>query len=109
MKQQWAHRSAAAGVSRGPLVGRDRELGRLVSKFEEASISCRGSLAMIVGEPGIGKTFLCEYLAAAVENRGGQALFGHCYEEGSLSLPYLAFVELLRGYALSREAADLAG
>jgi predicted ATPase len=32
---------------------------------------------------------------------------GHCYEEGSLSLPYLAFVEALRSYVLSREIKDL--
>jgi predicted ATPase len=32
---------------------------------------------------------------------------GHCYEEGSLSLPYLAFVEALRSYVLSREVKDL--
>ena len=44
---------------------------------------------MVVGEPGIGKTALCEQLATYVALRGGKALVGHCYEEGSLSLPYL--------------------
>ena len=34
-------------------------------------------------------------------------MVGHCYEEGSLSLPYLAFVEALRSYALTRETQDL--
>ena len=33
--------------------------------------------------------------------RGGLALWGHCYEEGSLSLPYLAFVEAIRSYVQS--------
>ena len=51
---------------------------------------------MVVGEPGIGKTALCEQLATYVALRGGKALVGHCYEEGSLSLPYLAFVEAMR-------------
>ncbi len=32
----------------------------------------------------------------------GRTLVGHCYEEGSLSLPYLAFVEALRTYVLAR-------
>jgi aspartyl-tRNA synthetase len=32
---------------------------------------------------------------------------GHCYEEGSLSLPYLAFVEAMRSYVLERDADDL--
>jgi hypothetical protein len=39
---------------------------------------------------------LCEQLAAYLAQRGGRALWGHSYEEGSLSLPYLAFVEALR-------------
>jgi broad-specificity NMP kinase len=48
---------------------------------------------MVVGEPGIGKTALCEQLSTYASLRGGQTLVGHCYEEGSLSLPYLPFVE----------------
>jgi len=62
---------------------------------------------MVVGEPGIGKTALCEQLATYVTLRGGKYLVGHCYEEGSLSLPYLAFVEAMRSYVLSRETRDL--
>jgi tetratricopeptide (TPR) repeat protein len=62
---------------------------------------------MVVGEPGIGKTAVCEQLATYVTLRGGKALVGHCYEEGSLSLPYLAFVEALRSYVLTRDASDL--
>ena len=34
-------------------------------------------------------------------------LWGHCYEEGSLSLPYLAFVEAIRSYVLDREPPEL--
>src|SRR5262249_51346605 len=34
-------------------------------------------------------------------------LVGHCYEEGSLSLPYLGFVEAMRSYVLTREPAGL--
>src|SRR5438105_6556471 len=57
---------------------------------------------MVVGEPGIGKTALCEQLATYVAIRGGMALVGHCYEEGSFSLPYLPFVEAIRSYVLAR-------
>ena len=32
---------------------------------------------------------------------------GHCYEEGSLSLPYLPFVEAMRSYVLGREPDGL--
>jgi len=62
---------------------------------------------MVTGEPGIGKTALCEQLSTYVTLRGGRTLVGHCYEAGSLSLPYLAFVEALRSYVLSREAKEL--
>ena len=81
-------------------VGREAELRQLQSAFDAAT-SGQGSLTMVVGEPGIGKTALCEQLATYVALRGGRALVGHCYEEGSLSLPYLAFVEALRTYAQS--------
>jgi hypothetical protein len=40
---------------------------------------------MLVGEPSIGKTALCEQLASYVGARGGLALVGHCHccPEGS--------------------------
>jgi tetratricopeptide (TPR) repeat protein len=87
-------------------VGREPELKQLQSAFDGA-ISGQGALMMVTGEPGIGKTALCEQLSTYVTLRGGRTLVGHCYEEGSLSLPYLAFVEALRSYVLTREAKDL--
>jgi len=87
-------------------VGREAELRQLQSCFDAAA-SGQGALTMVVGEPGIGKTALCEQLATYVALRGGQALVGHCYEEGSLSLPYLAFVEALRTYAQTRDVSRL--
>jgi tetratricopeptide (TPR) repeat protein/archaellum biogenesis ATPase FlaH len=87
-------------------VGREPELKQLQSAFDGA-ISGQGDLMMVMGEPGIGKTALCEQLSTYVTLRGGRTLVGHCYEAGSLSLPYLAFVEALRSYVLSREVTDL--
>jgi hypothetical protein len=87
-------------------VGREHELRQLQHAFDVA-LSGQGSLAMVVGEPGIGKTSLCEQLATYVAVRGGRALVGHCYEEGSLSLPYLPFVEAMRSYVLAREPDGL--
>src|SRR5205085_8925378 len=37
----------------------------------------------------------------------GKTLVGHCYEEGSLSLPYLPFIEALRSYVLDRDPEGL--
>jgi tetratricopeptide (TPR) repeat protein len=87
-------------------VGREAELRQLQSCFDAAA-SGQGSLTMVVGEPGIGKTALCEQLATYAGLRGGRALVGHCYEEGSLSLPYLAFVEALKTYAQARDVNQL--
>ena len=87
-------------------VGRESELTQLEVAFDNA-LSGVGSLSMVVGEPGIGKTALIEQLATYVTLRGGKTLVGHCYEEGSLSLPYLAFVEAMRSYVLDREPEGL--
>lgn len=102
---------ASEGVQSDPIyrrtfVGREQELKQLEGTFDRA-ISGQGSFAMVVGEPGIGKTALCEQIATYVAVRGGKTLVGHCYEEGSLSLPYLAFVEALRTYVLAREPEKL--
>ena len=91
---------------RRTFVGREAELAQLHEGFDRA-MSGEGSLVMVVGEPGIGKTSLCEQLATYVSLRGGKSLVGHCYEEGSLSLPYLAFVEAMRSYVLERDPDDL--
>jgi eukaryotic-like serine/threonine-protein kinase len=102
---------AKAAPAENPLyrrvfVGREQELKQLQSAFDGA-VSGQGALWMVLGEPGIGKTALCEQLATYVTLRGGKTLVGHCYEEGSLSLPYLAFVEAMRSYVLDRQADDL--
>ena len=104
-------RSAGPGgdnpIYRRTFVGREQELRQLQNAFDGA-LSGQGALTMVVGEPGIGKTALCEQLATYVAVRGGKALVGHSYEEGSLSLPYLPFVEALRSYVLEREPEALA-
>jgi len=87
-------------------VGREHELKQLHAAFD-AALSGQGSLVMVVGEPGIGKTALCEQLATYAALRGGKALVGHCYEEGSLTLPYLPFVEAMRSYVLARDPDGL--
>jgi hypothetical protein len=101
---------SAAGVA-SPIygrtfVGREHELAQLKDTFD-AALSGEGALVMVVGEPGIGKTALCEQLETYAVLRGGQALVGHCYEEGSLSQPYLAFIEALRAYVMTREEDGL--
>ncbi|OGP50623.1 MAG: hypothetical protein A2Y79_06980 [Deltaproteobacteria bacterium RBG_13_43_22] len=110
-KDHKASSEEAMALTENPLyrrvfVGREPELRQLQSAFDNA-LSGQGSLRMIVGEPGIGKTALTEQLATYVSLRGGKSIVGHCYEEGSLSLPYLAFVEALRTYTTDRDPTEL--
>jgi tetratricopeptide (TPR) repeat protein len=97
---------AADPLYRTVFVGREAELKQLQQAYD-AAVSGQGGLVMVVGEPGIGKTAICQQLATYVSLRGGRTLVGHCYEEGSLSLPYLAFVEAMRTYVLARDPDGL--
>src|SRR3990172_6999425 len=76
--------------------------GRSAARPRGGGLGGEGALVMVVGEPGIGKTAATEQLLTYVAMRGGRSLVGHCYEEGSLALPYLPFVEAMRSYALVR-------
>jgi tetratricopeptide (TPR) repeat protein len=86
-------------TDRVPPIGREPELKHLAQQLEEA-LAGRGSLIMIGGEPGIGKTHLSLALLEAARVRGAFAIAGQCYEmEGSP--PYVPFVEMLEHIARS--------
>jgi hypothetical protein len=87
-------------------VGRQAELHQLKAAFEQAA-SGQGALIMLVGEPGIGKTALCEQLVSFISTRNGLALVGHSYPEGSARVPYQPFVEALDTFARQRDAETL--
>ena len=83
-------------------VGREQELARLARFFERA-VGGSGKIVFVTGEPGMGKTALCdEYVRRARAGRQS-AVFarGHCVEQYGASEAYLpvleAFGELLRG------------
>ncbi|MEX2557224.1 MAG: AAA family ATPase [Actinomycetota bacterium] len=77
-------------------VGRERELASLRDAVE-GSMGGRGSMLMIVGEPGIGKTRLAEEAGVYARLRGAQVLIGRCYESEA-SLPFIPFVQAIRSY-----------
>ncbi|MDP9237593.1 MAG: AAA family ATPase, partial [Chloroflexota bacterium] len=93
------------GLNWGAFVGRREEMEQLKEALEGA-LSGKGSLAMLVGEPGIGKTRLAEEFGVYSGLRGAQVLTGHCYE-GESSLPYRPFVEAFRQYTRTRPDAEL--
>jgi class 3 adenylate cyclase/tetratricopeptide (TPR) repeat protein len=85
-------------------VGRQAELQRLQAALERAARGY-GALVMLSGEPGIGKTALCEQVVSFVDARRGVALVGHCYPEGSS--PYQPLVEAFESFALQRDPETL--
>lgn len=87
-----------AGVVRGHFVGRADELDR-IHRGVDGALGGNGSLVMIAGEPGIGKTHLAQQAANYAGLRGMQLLFGHCHENQA-GIPYLPFVEALRSYVV---------
>ena len=77
-------------------MGRQREMSELRAALEE-SLARGGRLAMLVGEPGIGKTRTAQELASYAETRGTQVLWGRCYEEEGAPL-YWPWLQSLRSY-----------
>jgi class 3 adenylate cyclase/tetratricopeptide (TPR) repeat protein len=90
---------AAAGGDRTPFVARDDELADLRRALEAAAAE-RGSLVLIGGEPGVGKTRLTQELAAEADAMGVRVLTGHCVEREGAA-PYTPWVEVLE-QALAR-------
>ena len=94
------HRLAGA-----PFVGRQQELAALKAALEETLVG-KGSLQVVAGEAGIGKTRLARELMLYAQLRGAKVLVGRCTEaEGSL--PYLPFVEALGTLVGEEEKEDL--
>src|SRR5215831_18250340 len=62
---------AAVEPSRGAFVGRKAELAELVAGLQDASTG-RGSLYLLAGEPGIGKSRLAEELVVEARARGAR-------------------------------------
>jgi predicted ATPase/DNA-binding SARP family transcriptional activator len=73
-------------------VGRDGELDVLNQLWKEAAEGLR-RVALIAGEPGIGKTRLASELARTAHDAGAIVLFGRCDED--LGVPYQPFTEAL--------------
>lgn len=83
----------AAGRGRRGFFGRTRELAWLHERWE-AAVAGSKRLAVLDGEPGIGKTRLAAQLAAEVHAQGALVLWGQCSPEPST--PYQPVTEGLR-------------
>jgi predicted ATPase len=87
---------------RGPFVGRETQLGALVSAVDAAGFG-EIVLALVAGEPGIGKTRLVNEVAARVSARvGARVLWGTCWE-GEGAPAYWPWLQLLRALLADRK------
>ena len=77
---------------RPPLIGRHAEHGRLARHLQDAARGL-GSLVLLGGEPGVGKTRLAEHLLLEARDQRMLGLTGHCYEAGTT--PFSPFVDIV--------------
>jgi DNA-binding SARP family transcriptional activator len=100
-----------AAARSGPLLGRKRELAQLHEVWARGGPNSR-RMALVTGEPGIGKTRLVSEFAAGLDRAATSVLYGAAREEPLV--PYEPLVDCLREPlrdppALPEEAAALAG
>ena len=88
-------------------VGRSRELTALTAALRQAATG-DARLALVAGEPGIGKTELARAFARAAGNDGALVLWGSAWEDGGAP-PYWPWVQVLRSYGRQAGTEALAG
>ena len=81
-EQRSARRPGAAGsgtAAAGRLVGRVKEL-TVLRQAVEAALAGSTGLAVVEGEPGVGKSRLLEEIAVEADRRGALVVWGRCLE-----------------------------
>ena len=97
--------ATAVSARRTPYVGRETERTELEVRLGEA-IRGRGSLMLLGGEPGVGKTRLAEQILDSGSRHRCLPLTGRCYEmEGAE--PFTPFVQILEQCAGRLPPVDL--
>ncbi len=90
----------------GVFVGRELELERLREAVDTA-LAGRGSLQLLVGEPGIGKTRAAEELATYARVSGARVYWGRCREDEGAPA-YWPWVQAIRAYVRDADPVALA-
>lgn len=85
-------------------IGRDRELAELLAGLD-STFRGQGSVFLITGEPGIGKTALIEQLAMRAAERSARVVWSRSWEGGGAA-PYWLWAQVVR--ALVAELDDSA-
>jgi DNA-binding SARP family transcriptional activator/tetratricopeptide (TPR) repeat protein len=79
-------------VRHGAFVGRRREMQQLEAAYNDAA-QARASVAVVSGEPGIGKTRLVSSWATSAYTQGAIVLYGRCDQQ--LGLAYQPWIEAM--------------
>ena len=80
-------------AERTAFVGRETERSAIRAALDRA-LGGHGSLVMLGGGPGVGKSRLATEMAEYASRVGFRCMVGHCYERDE-PFPYLPFVEII--------------
>jgi hypothetical protein len=92
-------------LASGVFVGREYEMQELRSALDDA-LSGQGRLAMLVGEPGIGKTRMASELETYAHLRGANVLWGRCHEQQGMP-PFWPWIQAIRSYVRAHDPEQL--
>ncbi len=112
--ETWQVLGESAGVSRfeamhadalSPLVGRQEEIELLLRRWDQAKAG-EGRIALLSGEPGIGKSRIAESLLARLGDEAHVRLRYFCspYHAHSALYPFIAQLEQAAGFELGSDA-----
>ena len=90
----------------GLFVGREQEVETLRAAADDA-LDGEARLLLVGGEPGIGKTRLCEEIATYVRLRGAKVHWGRCQEDEGAPA-YWPWIQLIRSYVRDSDPVALA-
>ena len=108
-----AHDGVAPAVAKpahDAFVGRERELERLDAALDEA-MAGRAQIALLLGEPGIGKTATAARFAARARARSVRVLEGSCSDGGvaPIGWPWPRVLRAILGERPRERAVELLG
>lgn len=86
--------SAPVPLSGNEFIGRSNESAQL-DQMLDAAMSGQGCVALVLGQPGIGKTRIASELSSRAETLGARAVWGKCRDiEGTP--PYWPWIQVMR-------------
>jgi DNA-binding SARP family transcriptional activator len=96
-------RERAPGAPGGLLVGYEHELSALEDMLERALVG-QGRVALLSGEPGVGKTRLADELSRVAQARGADVFWARCWSGGGTPA-FWPWAQVLRALLADRDPA----